>query len=73
MYCISRPSDSTVSEDAVIEARTVATLALAVRRSNNSARLDIIHTRVDETFSNIVRISTFIERNIERTKEGDEE
>jgi hypothetical protein len=35
---ICRPSDSTVSEDAGIEPRTVATTALAVRRSNNSAR-----------------------------------
>ncbi len=34
---ICRPSDSTVSEDAGIEPRTVATTALAVRRSNNSA------------------------------------
>jgi hypothetical protein len=43
MYCIQhcficRPSDSTVSEDAEIEPRTVATSAFAVRRSNNSAR-----------------------------------
>ncbi len=35
---ICRPSDSTVSEDAVIEPRTVATTASAVRRSNHSAR-----------------------------------
>jgi hypothetical protein len=34
MYCC-RPSDSTVSEDAGIEPRTIATLALAVRRSNH--------------------------------------
>ena len=38
-YCmqhcfICRPSDSTVSEDAGIEPRTVATSAMAVRRSN---------------------------------------
>ncbi len=32
---ICRPSDSTVSEDAGIEPRTVATSALAVRRSNH--------------------------------------
>jgi hypothetical protein len=31
----SCPSDSTVSEDAAIEPRAVATLALAVRRSNH--------------------------------------
>ncbi len=34
---ICRPSDSDVSEDAGIEPRTVATSALAVRRSNHSA------------------------------------
>ncbi len=32
---ICRPSDSTVSEDARIEPRAVATLAWAVRRSNH--------------------------------------
>jgi hypothetical protein len=35
---ICRPSDSTVSKNAEIEPRTVATTALAVRRSNHSAR-----------------------------------
>jgi hypothetical protein len=35
---ICRPSDSTVSEDAGIEPRAVATTALAVRRSNHSTR-----------------------------------
>jgi hypothetical protein len=35
---ICRPSDSTVSEDAGIEPRTVASTALTVRRSNHSAR-----------------------------------
>jgi hypothetical protein len=35
---ICRPSDSTVSEDAGIGPRTVATTALAVRRTNHSAR-----------------------------------
>ena len=35
---ICLPSDTTVSEDAGIEPRTVATTALAVRRSNHSAR-----------------------------------
>ncbi len=39
---ICRPSDSTVSEDAEIEPRTVATSALAVRRSNHSA-IDLNH------------------------------
>ncbi len=33
---ICRPPDSIVSEDAEIELRTVATLALAVRRSSHS-------------------------------------
>jgi hypothetical protein len=35
---IFRPSDSTLSEDAAIEPRTVATLALTARRSNHSAK-----------------------------------
>ncbi len=35
---ICRPSDSSVSEDAGIESRTVVTLTLAVRHSNPSAR-----------------------------------
>ncbi len=35
---ICRPSDSAVSKDAGIEPMTVATLALAVRRSNHSPR-----------------------------------
>jgi|688.fasta_scaffold929695_1 hypothetical protein len=35
---ICSPSDSTVSYDSGIEVRTVATLALAVRRCNRSAR-----------------------------------
>ncbi len=35
---ICRPSDSTVSDDAGIGPRIVATTALAVRRSNHSAR-----------------------------------
>ncbi len=53
------PSVSTVCEDAAIEPRTVATLALAARRSNHSARshpqsarshpprLNLIHYRLD--------------------------
>ncbi len=40
---ICRPSDSTVSEDAVIESRTVGTLALTARRSKQSV---ISHPRV---------------------------
>jgi hypothetical protein len=39
---ICRPSDSTLSEDAGIEPRTVATTALAVRRSITT-RLNLIH------------------------------
>jgi hypothetical protein len=35
---ICHPSDSTVSKDAGIETSTVATTALAARRSNHSAR-----------------------------------
>jgi hypothetical protein len=35
---ICRPSDSTLSEDAGIELRSVATLASTARRSNQSAR-----------------------------------
>ncbi len=37
-WFICRLSDSNVSEDAGIEPRTAATSALAVRRSNHSAR-----------------------------------
>ncbi len=35
---IGHPSEATVSEDTGIEGRTVATFAVVVRRSNNSAR-----------------------------------
>jgi hypothetical protein len=47
---ISRPSEFTVSEDAEIEPRTVATLVWAVRRSNHSARSHlyaIAHTHLE--------------------------
>ncbi len=37
-YFICRPSDSAVSEDAGIEPRIIASLALTARRSNHSAR-----------------------------------
>jgi hypothetical protein len=44
---ICRASDSTVSEDAGIEPRTLATLALAVRRSEATGLdLSIIHPLV---------------------------
>ncbi len=57
IYCIQhcficRPSDSIVSQDAGIEPRTLATSALAVRRSNHyigqistTTRLDLIHNQ----------------------------
>jgi hypothetical protein len=38
LFFLCRPSDSTVSEDAGIEQRTVATLALTVRLSKHLAR-----------------------------------
>jgi hypothetical protein len=41
-----RPSDSTVPEDAGIEPRTVATLALTARLSKHLA-IDLIHTWLD--------------------------
>jgi hypothetical protein len=44
---ICLPSDSTVSEDAGIEPRTVATLAMAVRRTNHSARSHPLELAVD--------------------------
>jgi hypothetical protein len=44
---IYRPSDSTVSEDAGIEPRTVATSALAIRRSNHSARSHLMRNIFD--------------------------
>jgi hypothetical protein len=46
MYCTQHPrgrSDSTVSEDAGIKPKTVATLPLTGRRSNRSATIDLIH------------------------------
>jgi hypothetical protein len=50
---ICRPSDSTVSEDAGIESSTVATSALAVRRSSHSAT-----SHVDETKNIIIAYRT---------------
>ncbi len=44
-FFIRRPSDSTVSEDAGIEPRTVAALALAISCLNK--RLELIHIRTD--------------------------
>ncbi len=48
--CISRPVDSTVSEDAGIEPRTVA---LAVRRSNHSARSHSLLGQISSTLGQI--------------------
>jgi hypothetical protein len=49
---ICRTSDSTVAEDAGIEPRTVATTALAVRRSNQSARSHPSTLSLYNTFKN---------------------
>jgi hypothetical protein len=59
LYSTCRPSDSTVSEEAVIEPGTVATSALLVRRSNHSARshpqqkpcIDKFRTTTDSLYS----------------------
>jgi hypothetical protein len=40
-------SDPTLSEDAGIEPKTVAATAMAVGRSNHSATVDLIHSRLD--------------------------
>jgi hypothetical protein len=49
---LCRPSDSTVSEDAGIEPRTVATMALTARRSNHLARFHF-HTWLDSIEFNL--------------------
>ncbi len=63
-WFICRPLDSTVSEDAGIEPRTVATLTLTVRRSNHSARY---HPLVEATcvycLSQIFWISSILFRH----------
>jgi hypothetical protein len=65
MYCIQhcficRPSDSTVSEDAGIEPRTVATLALAVRRSEyNCCLLWLKYSACPPTIYNIISLLFF--------------
>ncbi len=46
------PSGSTVSEDAGIKPRTVATLALTARRSNHSATTEV-STKYPAKFENI--------------------
>ncbi len=50
---ICHPSDSTVSEDAGIEPRTVATTALAVRRSNHSDRSHPLLGQISSTLGQI--------------------
>ncbi len=62
MNCIQHcficlPSDSTASEDAGIEPRTVATSALTIRRSSHT-RLGLIHTRLDLIHSRLDLIYT---------------
>jgi hypothetical protein len=47
---IFRPLDSTVSEDAGIESRTVETLALTARHSNHSARFISISVLISLKF-----------------------
>jgi hypothetical protein len=55
---ICRPLDSTMWEDAGIEPRTVATLALAVRRSNHSAKS---HPRMmDEILDDLLTLQSSI-------------
>ncbi len=60
---ICRPSDSTVTEDAGIEPRTVATTALAVRRSNHSARShpDACRIRMFTTGRNLPKVKSKID------------
>jgi hypothetical protein len=62
---ICRPSDSTVSEEAGTEPRTVSTSALAVRRSSYSAhlihsRVHLIHTRLHLIHTRLHLIHTFL-------------
>ncbi len=52
---ICRPSDSTVSEDAGIKSRKVATSVLVVRRSNHSARS---HPQLGQISSTVDQISS---------------
>jgi hypothetical protein len=51
---ICRPSDFTVSEDAGIEHRTVATTALAVRRSNHCVYCIYLDHRDPQTIQIVV-------------------
>jgi hypothetical protein len=47
-HCSSAAPQISVSEDAGIEPRTVATLALTARRSNHLARSQLKYTRLQE-------------------------
>ncbi len=65
VYCIQhcficRPSDSTVTEDAGIEPRTVATSALAVRRTGNNrlAKIGIVFCQLSQSLQGIQYIGT---------------
>ena len=42
---VCRPSDSTVSEDADIEPRTIATSAFMILSDSLTTQLDLIHTK----------------------------
>jgi len=46
---ICRPSDSNVLQDAGIEHRTIEALALTIRRSNQTTRLDIFYNFLQNT------------------------
>jgi hypothetical protein len=68
---IRRRSDSTVSEDARIEPKTVVTTALDVRRSNHSARSQQhphpLDHRVED--DNFCRVERLIETNVSSEKQ----
>ncbi len=70
---ICRPSDSSVSEDAGIEPRTLATLALAVGRSNHShpykSFLSLHNPLTPETRTDLVVFTNnFLRNTIKRAK-----
>jgi hypothetical protein len=69
-HCFScRLSDSTVSEDDEIEPRTVATLPLAIRRSNHLARshpqaLGYISSTVMRDTYSVMTVSSLTTQNV---------
>jgi hypothetical protein len=69
---ICRPSDSTVSEDAGIEPRTVATLELTARRSNHSARshpqLSRAHPQLSRSHPQLARAHPQMARSHPQTR-----